>query len=151
MRTYLVVVDDSDESRLAQRFAARRASRTGGGVHLVVVVEPQDFVAWGGVQATIEEEARQRAEGIAQAAASAIHQEYDVQPSVTVEHGSAVEILRRVLVEDDSIAALVLGAAASGPPGPLVAHFTGNDAGALPVPVMIVPGSLSDAELDRLS
>jgi hypothetical protein len=33
----------------------------------------------------------------------------------------------------------------------LVAHFAGADAGGLPCPVMIVPGSLSREALDRLS
>ena len=49
------------------------------------------------------------------------------------------------------VAALVLGAAAGGAPGMLVAHFTGTDAGALPVPVMIIPGSLTREAIDRLS
>ena len=49
------------------------------------------------------------------------------------------------------IAALVLGAAPSGHPGPLVADFTGTDAGKLPCPVMIIPGSLSDEQLERVS
>ena len=56
----------------------------------------------------------------------------------------------------EDIAALVLGAAPSGKPGPLVAHFTGNDAGKLPVPGDDHPGGLTDeqleiAELDRLA
>jgi nucleotide-binding universal stress UspA family protein len=151
MRTYLVVIDDTEESRLAQHFAARRAARTGGNVHLLVTIEPQAFVAWGGVQATIEEEARQQAEAVAQAAASAIHEETGLNPSVSVRQGEATAIVRELLYEDSGIAALVLGAAASGAPGPLVAHFAGTDAGALPVPVMIVPGSLSLDEVDRLS
>ena len=36
-------------------------------------------------------------------------------------------------------------------PGPLVANFTGTDAGKLPCPVMIIPGSLSDERLEQLS
>ncbi len=40
---------------------------------------------------------------------------------------------------------------ATGAPGPLVAHFAGADAGALPVPLMIVPGSLTPEQIDRLS
>jgi hypothetical protein len=32
-----------------------------------------------------------------------------------------------------------------------VAHFAGAEAGAMPCPVMIIPGSLSDEALDRLS
>jgi hypothetical protein len=46
---------------------------------------------------------------------------------------------------------LVLGAAAQGAPGPLISHFTGVNAGTLPCPVMVIPGSLSDAQLDELS
>ena len=43
----------------------------------------------------------------------------------------------------------VLGAAASGGPGPLVSHFVGI-AGQLPCPVYVIPGSISDADLERL-
>ena len=47
---------------VALRFAARRAVRTGGTLHLLALVPRQQFVAFGGIQATIEEEARLRAE-----------------------------------------------------------------------------------------
>ena len=62
----------------------------------------------------------------------------------------AMKNLPELYVIDD-IAALVLGAAPSGKPGPLVAHFTGNDSGKLPVPVMIIPGGLNDDQLEALS
>jgi hypothetical protein len=45
----------------------------------------------------------------------------------------------------------VLGAAAEGGPGPLVSHFAGSVAGSLPCPLIIVPGSLSEEQLARLS
>ena len=151
MRTYLVVIDDSEESRLAQRFAARRAARTGGNVHFVVAIEPQPFVAWGGVQATIEAEALEKGEAVAQAAASEMHELCGIHPSVTVQQGNAADIIREILIDNHDIAALVLGAAEDGAPGPLVSHFAGADAGRLPVPVMIVPGGLSVEQLDRLS
>ena len=67
-RTYLVVVDDSAESRVALRFAARRAAKTGGKIEVLGIVEPQDFVQFGGVQAAIEEEQRLRIEGVVSAA-----------------------------------------------------------------------------------
>ena len=56
-----------------------------------------------------------------------------------------------MLDEHPEIAALVLGAAAQGNPRPLVAHFTGNNAGTLRCPVMVIPGSLTDEALDELS
>lgn len=151
MRTYLVVIDDSDEARLALRFASRRAARTAGQVHLLTVTEKQPFVAWGGVQATIEEEARQKAEALVAEAAASVHIETGLTPEVSVRQGDAATIVREIIAEDYAIAALVLGAAAVGPPGPLVSHFTGADAGTLPVTVMIVPGSLTIEQLDKLS
>ena len=48
-------------------------------------------------------------------------------------------------------AALVLGVAANGGPGPLVTHFTGAEAANLPCPLMLIPGSLDREALDRLS
>ena len=62
MRTYLVVIDESEEARLALRFASRRAAKTGGAVHILALIEKADFVAWGGVQATMEAENREKAE-----------------------------------------------------------------------------------------
>ena len=60
VRTYLVVIDDSAEARVALRFAARRASKSDGAVEVLAIVQPPDFVQWGGVQAAIEEEQRLR-------------------------------------------------------------------------------------------
>ena len=151
MRIYLVVVDDSPESGIALRFAARRAVKTGGGVEILALVPPQEFIAFGGVQATIEEEARLHAEGMVTAAAGTLIEESGLRPSITVREGEAPRIVREIIAGDPDIAALVLGAAASGAPGPLVSHFSGADAGALPVPIMIIPGSLSPEAIDRLS
>ena len=151
MRVYLVVIDDSPESGIALRFAARRAVRTGGGVTVLAVVPPQEFIAFGGVQATIDEEARLHAEGLVAQAAGTLIEESGLRPSVLVRHGEPAKVVREMIDADPDIAALVLGAAASGAPGPLIAHFAGADAGALPVPVMIVPGSLDAKAIDRLS
>ncbi|MGB3846253.1 universal stress protein [Sphingopyxis sp. YF1] len=151
MRTYLVVIDDSPEAALALRFAARRAVRTGGGVAVLAIVPPQDFVAFGGVQATIEAEAREHAEELVAAAAATIAQEGNVTPQIMVRTGKPAEVVREVIAGDAEIAALVLATAASGAPGPLVAHFTGQDAGGLPCPVMLVPGGIDIARLDALS
>ncbi len=150
MRTYLVVIDDSPEAALALRFAARRAARTGGGVIILAIIPPQDFVAFGGVQATIEAEAREHAEELVATAADAVVQE-GVTPQNMIKSGKPAEVVREVIGASDEIAALVLATAASGAPGPLVAHFTGQDAGTLPCPVMLVPGGIDVARLDALS
>ena len=150
-RTYLVVIDDSAEARVALRFAARRAVKTGGQVEILAVIEPQDFVQWGGVQAAIEEEQKSRIEGIVSGAVGEIIDEAGSKPSIVIRTGDPAKVVREYLATREEVAALVLGASPSGSPGPLVAHFTGNDAGKLPCPVMIIPGSLSDEDLERLS
>ena len=150
-RTYLVVVDDSAESRVALRFAARRAAKTGGKIEVLGIVEPQDFVQFGGVQAAIEEEQRLRIEGVVSAAIGEILDESGMDANIILRSGEAVRTVRDYLEGRDEVAALVLGAAPNGSPGALVANFTGNDAGQLPCPVMIIPGSLSDDRLEQLS
>ena len=150
-RTYLVVIDDSPESRVALRFAARRAAKTDGRVDVLAVVEPQEFVQWGGVQAAIEEEQRLRIEGIVAASIGEIMDAAGITPDIIIRQGDPVAAVRAHIGTREDVDALVLGAAPSGKPGPLVAHFTGHDAGKLPVPVMIIPGGLSDSQLEALS
>ena len=150
-RTYLVVIDDSAEARVALRFAARRATKTDGKVEVLAVVEPQDFVQWGKVQAAIEEEQKLRIEGVVSGAIGEIMDETGVKPSIVIRSGEPIKVVREYIGEREEVTALVLGAAPSGSPGPLVAHFTGADSGKLPCPVMIIPGSLSDERLEQLS
>ena len=125
--------------------------KTGGSVEILALTAPQEFVQWGGVMATIEEESRQRAEALVTRAAGTLFTESGLKPSITVREGEGPKIIREMIEANPEIAALVLGAAATGAPGELIAHFTGADAGALPVPVMIIPGSLTREAIDRLS
>ena len=147
MRSYLVVLDDSEESQAALRFAARRAARTGGGVEILALIPQQEFVQWGGVQAGMEEEARLRAEAMLVQASGAIMEEAGIKPSITVRQGDPVKAVGELLKERDDISALVLAAARESGPGPLVSHFSGSIAGSLPCPLIIVPGRLGEEAL----
>ena len=150
MRVYLVIMDETDEASVALRFAARRASRTGGTVHLLALIPRQPFVAFGGIQATIEEEARARAEALVTAAAGSLLGDSERPPVISVQTGDGVDVIRAYLAEHPEVSALVLGAAASGGPGPLVSHFAAI-AGQLACPLYVVPGAMSDEALERLS
>ena len=150
MRVYLVVIDESQESHGALRFAARRAVDTGGAVHLLALVPKQDFSAFAAVQATLEEEAHDRAEVLANSAAGELMSESGFMPQITVKVGDGKAVVDEYLAEHPEVAALVLGAAAEGNPGPLVTHFSGMSGG-LPCPLFIVPGGLTDEEIDKIS
>jgi len=150
MRSYLVVMDETEEAQAALRYAARRAARTGGVVEILALIPQQEFSQWGAVQAAMEEEARLRAEAMLVQASGAILEEAGIKPSITVKQGDPVKALAEMLKERDDISALVL-AAAEGGPGPLVSHFAGSAAGSLPCPLIIVPAGLSDEALARLA
>jgi nucleotide-binding universal stress UspA family protein len=151
MRTYLVVIDETSEAEVALHFASRRAAKTSGNVHILSVAPQPEFVQWGSVQATMEEEARARAEALVMGAAGRIMGESGIQPQITVKIGDPIQSVLKTLQTNPEIAALVLGAAPKGAPGPLVAHFTGPDCGALPCPVMIIPAGLDKDAIERLS
>ncbi|MBT2133732.1 universal stress protein [Croceibacterium sp. LX-88] len=150
MRVYLVVIDDTQEAHSALRFAARRAADTNGTVHLLALVPKQEFSAFGQVQATIEEEARDRAEVLANSAGGELMSESGMMPQIAVRVGDATTVIKEYLQEHPEVAALVLGAAVESGPGPLVTHFSAI-AGGLPCPLFVVPGGLSEEEIDRIS
>jgi hypothetical protein len=150
MRVYLVIMDETEEAVRALRFASRRAMKTGGAVHILALVPRESFNAFGAVQATIEEEARDRAEMVASSAAGSIFAESGKMPVISVRTGDAQSVIRDYLADHPEVAALVLGTAKEGGPGPLVSHFSAH-AGALPCPLFLVPGGMTDEDLDRLS
>lgn len=150
MRSYLVVMDETEEAIAALRYAARRAARTGGTVEILALIPKAEFSQWGAVQAAMEEEARLRAEAMVVQASSAIAEEAGIKPAITVKQGDPAKAVTQMLEERPDITALVL-AAAEGAPGPLISHFAGSAAGSLPCPLIVVPASLSEEALDRLT
>ena len=150
-RKFLVVVDKTPESRVAVRFATRRAQHTGGRVSLLCVTEHDDFQQWRGVEELMREEARKEAERLVCEAAKVVNELSGIIPEIIILHGRAVDCLLETLKDDKDISILVLASGNSKEsPGPLIASFVGGPS-AHPVPVTIVPGSFSDAEIDALA
>lgn len=147
-RVFLVVVDQSEELRVALHFAARRAMRTGGRVALLYVQEPAEFQHWMAVGDLMREEAREEAEGLMQRISAEVKEWCGTFPVVHMREGDLREELEKLLDEEPSISILVLAASTeSGAPGPLISHIVGKGSGTLRVPVTIVPGSLTDEEI----
>ncbi len=151
-RKFLVCVDDTPECRVALRFACRRAKKTGGGVTLLRVIEPADFQHWVAVGELIQDEAREEAEALLQNLAAEVNEWAELMPELVVREGTKRDQVLAHIEEDPDISILVLGAA-SGPegPGPLVSSLASQMAGSLRVPVTIVPGTLTDDQIDELT
>lgn len=149
--SYLVVVDDTPESRVALRWAALRASNVGARLNLLHTVPKTEFMAFGGVQATLEAEANATADTLLSGIAAQCEKWTGARPGLIVRSGEATAAVMEVVAADPSIRALVLGAAVKGAPGPLVSFFAGERAGTLPCLVMIVPGGLDETRLEALA
>lgn len=151
MRKFLVVLDDTRECLNAMRFAAMRASKTGGGVVVLSVISPADFGAWVGVGDIMREESRERIEVHFEVFAKWMRDRQGIDPELVIREGEPVPALIELIGEDPEIGVVVLGAAVDAKgPGPLVTALT-KQAGALPVPITIVPGDLSKERLEAIT
>lgn len=151
-RVFLVVVDETEEMKVALRFACLRARRTGGRVALLYVIEPAEFQHWMAVGDLMREEARSEGEQLLQRLAAQVNELVGAIPVLYVREGKVREELFKLLDEEPRISILVLGAnTGTRGPGPLVSALTGKMIGKLRVPITVVPGNLGDDEIDHVS
>lgn len=148
---FLVVVDNTDEVRVAVRYATRRARNIRCGVVMLRVVEPVDFQQWAGVAEIMREEAHDAAEQLLQKLAEQVNQESGIMPELVIREGVAKEEILKLVDEEPDIRMLVLAAApGSEGPGPLVSSFA-QMAGGLKFLITVLPGGLSDEQIDLLT
>ena len=151
-RVFLVVVDDSPELRVALRYAALRARRTGGRVALLHVMEPPDRQTWMALESLMREESREEAEALVGRHADAVAALTGAMPVVHIREGLVHDELLALIDEDPTISILVLAAAVSDiGPGPLISALSSKLIGRLRVPLTIVPGGLTDLQIDILT
>ena len=149
---YLVLIDESPECDRAVYYASRRAARTGSGLVMLLVIEPHDrHQQWLGVADIMKAEAQEAANAILDRFATRANGAAGITPERVIRDGEKAEELLNLIDEDEDIAILVLAAGTgSEGPGPLVAEI-GKTAGTFPIPVAIVPGHLSDEDLDAMT
>jgi nucleotide-binding universal stress UspA family protein len=151
-RKFLAVVDETEECKVALRFAARRAQHTDGLVSLLYVIAPADFQQWAGVERKMREEAREEAERALHEAAKTVNEIVGSTPELVIREGRAADEIRALIKDDRAISILVLAAGMSNEgPGPLVSLIAGPTGNAYPIPVTVVPGNLSDEQVDALA
>jgi nucleotide-binding universal stress UspA family protein len=151
-RKYLVVVDDSEECSRAVHWAAQRAGRTKSVVMMMRVIETGDHGAqWLGVADIMRVEAMEAAKAMLNKAGEQAKKSAPVKIEMVIREGTITEEIVSLIEEDADIGILVLAAGTGKEgPGPLVSHLAKN-AGTFPIPVAIVPGHLSDEEIDASS
>ena len=148
----MVVVDETPECHRAVHFAARRASRTGASMIMLAAVDPPDDFEWIGVGEAMIAEAQEEAEKRLDEAAKEARSAAGLDPERLVLVGDKAASIAKAIEEDEDISFLVLAAGTGKEgPGPLVTTIAGKAASTFPIPIVIVPGSLTDEEIDALA
>lgn len=148
---FLVIIDDTEECGRALRFATRRAEQ-GAGLTLLYVIVPGDFQHWLNVETIMREEAEAKAKSTLDLFAKEVASHSSIKPELVIREGVLAEEIVKLIEEDKAIGILVLAAATGTEgPGPLVSNLAGKVSGTFPIPITIVPGNLTDAEIDRLA
>ena len=149
---FMVVIDDSPECDRALYFASRRALRIGATVLMLRVIETHDRnQQWLGVADIMRAEAHEEANAVLDRHAVRSSGITGVMPQRVIREGEKAQEVLNLIEDDEDIAILVLAAATGKEgPGPLVSSI-GKTAGDFPIPVAIVPGHLTDEELDAMS
>lgn len=148
----LVIVDDSAEWDRAVHYASRWAVRAGGGVVMLRVIEIEDRnQQWLGVADIMRAEAEEAANLALDRASGRANGIAAITPERAIREGDSAEQILDVIAGDSDIAMLVLAASAGAEgPGPIITMLA-KTVGAFPIPVIIVPGNLTDDEIDALS
>jgi hypothetical protein len=154
-RKYLVVADGSAEADIAMMYCASRIARTGGDLVLLHIIEPQDFGHWMGVRATELEEEANKAKALFRLMRRKLGQAgFDhLVVDERILQGKNIDVITKVIEDDEDIAILVLGAATDGKgPGPLITQLVSQRSlPSFPIPINIVPGHLSIDEVQALA
>ncbi|WP_138380459.1 universal stress protein [Luteithermobacter gelatinilyticus] len=146
---FLVIADNTPEFRKVLRLASLRAAKVGGSMVMLHIIQPQDFQHWVSVKELMEEEARQEAEEMLQEFVREAEALSGMTPEIVIRTGDFREVIVDYIREDQDVHLLVLGANVDGDPGPIVRAFREELLKVLHMPVLVVPGNMTDEEIDK--
>lgn len=151
-RKYLVIIDDTEECDRAVFWAATRANRTQTHIVMLRVIETAERnQQWLGVADIMKAEAMEEANAVLDKYAARAKKITHNAPDRVIREGATSEEILKLIEEDDDIGILVLAAGTGKEgPGPLITNLS-KAAGTFPIPVAIVPGALSDEDLEAMA
>lgn len=151
-RIFLIVADKTEEMHVALRFACRRAEHTDGRVAVLYIIQPPEFQHFGFVGDLMIEEQQEEAEETLTRLSKVIESRSGKAPATFIRSGRSIDVVPALIEEEKRVKVLVLGAnAGAEDPGPLVSHLVGKIAGKLRTPITVVPGNLTQEQIDAIT
>jgi len=145
---HLVCVDSREESRVALRLACMKAQARGSAVNILHIIPPADFQTLGAIADRMREERRAEGEQLLKKLADVANANHGITPGLILREGQAGDEILAVALEDPDINVLVIGVAPqSAGRGKLAAWLAGQLGSKLFIPLLMVPGNLTDEQL----
>lgn len=147
----LVCINDNDHSRVALKFACAKAKKTGCSVSLLHVMEPPDYQGLAMVVERMDSDKREQAEKLLQDMAKLAYDYAGVTPVLIMKEGGVGKETVQAINLDNNIGMLIVGTSPETPGKgkllPWLASQLGKD---LLIPMVIVPGNLTNQQIDAL-
>lgn len=148
---FLIIADETPEFMKVLRLAAKRAEKVGGSILMLRIIPPGDFQHWTSVKDLMEEEALEEAQEHIDTYAHEIKRISGLDAETVIRKGKPEEVISEIVAEDHDIHLLVLGADVDGDPGPLIRSFREVLLNVLHMPVLVVPGNMTEEEIDKFA
>jgi nucleotide-binding universal stress UspA family protein len=148
---YMVCVDLREESRVALRLACMKAVARGGSVSMIHVIAPADFQTLGAIADRMREERKSEGEQLLATLADEAFANYGIRPSLILREGPTGDEIINASLEDHDVIMLVIGIASqSSGRGNLASWLAGQLGNKLLTPLLMVPGNLTQQQLQSL-
>ncbi len=151
-RRYLVCVDARKECRVALHLACMKAKDRGGRITLLHVVPPIDFQTLGSIADRMRIERLREGEKLLSDFSKEAQDNFGITPTLLLLEGAAGEKIIETAMADPNIVIIVLGITQqqNTPGGKLSAWLAGQLNHTLFVPILMVPGTLTNQQLSTL-
>lgn len=151
LRKFLAVSDETEECLKAIIYAAMRAKAVGSGLVILRCAESPGLGGWIGLDKDISQDAIDSARLKATRHADAVETRAGIKAELVISEDEPVDAIRKLVEADNAIKMLILAAGTGRGPGPLVSRLAkGKRISARPIAVTVIPGDLSDAQLDEI-
>jgi hypothetical protein len=128
-----------------------KALARSGRVDMLHVTPPADFQTLGGVADRIRDEHRREAEALLDQLMSDCQERYGIRPGAVLKEGMVGEEIIAAATSDSDVIMVVIGTAHNlSARGTLATWLAGQLGTKLPIPLLMVPGNLTQQQLSQL-
>jgi len=147
---YLVCVDGREESRAALRLGCLKAKARNGTVDILHVIAPADFQTLGAIADRMREERKKEGELLLKNLSDEATLAYGITPTPILHEGPTGDEIIAAALADHDVIMVVIGIAQGSGRGTLATWLAGQLGSKLFIPLLMVPGNLTDQQLQSL-